>query len=67
MGRSLYAALWLGALALVAALTACGSSESRPTAGLPSVPVRDFDGPTIDLASLSPREKPLLVWIWGPF
>ncbi len=67
MGRSLFTALCLGALLLVVAVTGCGSSESRPAAGLPSEPVRDFDGPTVDLASLSPREKPLLVWIWGPF
>lgn len=67
MDRRFTTALSLLALALVIVLTGCGSSDSPSTSGLPSEPVRDFDGPTVDLASLAPRDKPLLVWIWGPF
>lgn len=52
-------------LALAVGLSACGT-DSR-VAGLPHVQVRDLDGPTVDLATLSPRDKPLLVWIWAPF
>ena len=53
------------ALAGLSSLVACGGDERSP--GLPSVQVRELDGPPVDLASLSPREKPVLVWIWGPF
>lgn len=52
-------------LALAVGLAACGAEARAP--GLPRVQVRDLDGPTVDLATLSPRDRPVLVWIWAPF
>jgi len=52
-------------LALAAGVAACGASGR--SAGLPHAQVRDLDGPTLDLATLTPRDKPVLVWIWAPF
>jgi ferric-dicitrate binding protein FerR (iron transport regulator) len=43
------------------------SANTATAAGLPEVDVLDVaDGSTVQLGSLLPAEKPLLVWFWAP-
>lgn len=61
-------------LTVIAALTiaACGSggeSDSRSSSapdGLPNVTVDEVGGKKVNLATLTPGKKPLLVWAWSP-
>ena len=53
-------------LALV--IVGCGGAPpgDAPPAGLPRVTVDDVSGGKVDLSSLTPADKPLLVWAWSP-
>jgi hypothetical protein len=53
---------------MTAAAQAPGSTTDRSTASpLPAVDVTDVaTGGTVQLASLLPADRPLLVWMWAP-
>ena len=49
-------------------VTGCGGSPApdAQATGLPKLTVDEVGGGKVDLSSLTPGEKPLLVWAWSP-
>lgn len=44
------------------------SAPSKATSALPQVEVFDVgDGSRLDLASLAPSDRPILLWMWAPY
>ena len=58
----------LFAFAFAFAISSCGGAPGgdAPPTGLPKVTVDEVSGGKLDLSSLTPAEKPLLVWAWSP-
>ena len=58
----------LCAVLLALLVAGCGGSTAAdaPATGLPKVAVDEVSGGKVDLSSLTPAEKPLLVWAWSP-
>lgn len=67
-GLMRFPAILLAALAV--SLAGCGGGQGGPAgnaeAGLPKVTVDRVAGGKLDLSTLTPGERPLLVWAWSP-